>query len=210
MATGDMSLNVSLPPMRIRNEWLLIARLTVSCRIRVMDTVLNTNNLMNGSSSFTTRIIVGSNTERHSTRTRQWYNARSRFRDTRTMPYAYWGSECQSERAPALGENAFWSRLLDCGRETEVSRWTDKTSQSLRKWSLLKDKSCHLARKEWSFYSAGKFFKEIAILQRNFSILNNISRTTKVNLHTEEQRSREIPKVVEDKLTKFNENRTVV
>ena len=26
-------------------------------------------------------------------------------------------------RAPASGENAFWSRVLDCGRETEVSRW---------------------------------------------------------------------------------------
>ena len=29
------------------------------------------------------------------------------FRDTRTMPYPYGGSECQSERAPALRENAF-------------------------------------------------------------------------------------------------------
>jgi hypothetical protein len=52
--------------------------------------------------------------------------------------------------------------------------------------------------------------QEIAILQRNFSILNNESRTTKLNFHTGKQRSREIPKVVEDKSNKFNENRTVV
>ena len=71
----------------------------------------------------------------------------SRFRGTRTMPYAYWGSECPRERAPALGENAFWSRVLDCGRETEVSRSTDKISKCLSKWSPLRGKSCHLARK---------------------------------------------------------------
>ena len=42
------------------------------------------------------------------------------FRDTRTMPYAYWSSECQSERALAWRENAFWTRVLDCGRETDA------------------------------------------------------------------------------------------
>ena len=45
------------------------------------------------------------------------------------------GSECQSERAPALGENAFWSRVLDCGRETGMHRWTDQISTSLSEWS---------------------------------------------------------------------------
>ena len=39
------------------------------------------------------------------------------FRDTRTMPYAYWGGECQSERAPAVGENAFWSCVLNSSRK---------------------------------------------------------------------------------------------
>ena len=39
------------------------------------------------------------------------------FRDTRTMPYDYGGSECQSVRAPALRENAFWSCVLDSSRE---------------------------------------------------------------------------------------------
>ena len=38
----------------------------------------------------------------------------SRLRGTRTLPYAYWGGECQSGRAPALRQNAFWSRVLDC------------------------------------------------------------------------------------------------
>ena len=70
--------------------------------------------------------------QRNSTRTGQLDNEKSRFRgshimqytpvscvtghsfrDSRTMPYAYRGSECQSERAPALGENAFWSCVLD-------------------------------------------------------------------------------------------------
>ena len=39
-------------------------------------------------------------------------------------------------RAPALGENAFWSCVLEnCGRETEVYRSTDQISKSLSKWS---------------------------------------------------------------------------
>ena len=42
------------------------------------------------------------------------------FRDTRSMPYAYGGGECWRERAPAWRENAFWSRVMDCGRETEI------------------------------------------------------------------------------------------
>ena len=68
---------------------------------------------MNESTSSTTKIIVRSDTERNSTGTEQCYNAGSRFRGTRNMPYAYWSSECQSERAPALRENAFWSGVLD-------------------------------------------------------------------------------------------------
>ena len=56
---------------------------------------------MNDSSSSATRIIVKSDTERTPIRTGQWYNAGSRFRGTRSLPYAYWDSECQSERAPA-------------------------------------------------------------------------------------------------------------
>ena len=102
----------------------------------------------------------------------------SRFRDTRTMPYAYWGSECQSERAPAGGENAFWSRVLDCGRETEVCRSTDKICKRLSKWPPLEGKSCHLARKEWFFYSTRQLFNEIAILWRNSAILNDDESTT--------------------------------
>ena len=36
------------------------------------------------------------------------------------MPHAYWGGERQSERAPALGENAFWSCVLNCSRYSEA------------------------------------------------------------------------------------------
>ena len=45
MRTRDMSLNVSMSSIGCRNEWLLIARLMVSRRIRVMDTVLNIDTL---------------------------------------------------------------------------------------------------------------------------------------------------------------------
>ena len=74
--------------------------------------------------------------QRNSTRTGQLDNEESRFcgtrimpytpvscgtghsfRDTRTMPYAYRGGECQSERAPAWRENAFWSCVLDSSRQ---------------------------------------------------------------------------------------------
>ena len=39
------------------------------------------------------------------------------FRDTRIMPYANWGSVCQSARAPALRENALWCCVLDSSRQ---------------------------------------------------------------------------------------------
>ena len=39
------------------------------------------------------------------------------FRDTRTLPYAGWGGECQSERAPAWRENALWSCVLNSSRQ---------------------------------------------------------------------------------------------
>ena len=45
LITGDMSLKVSLSSIGCQNQWFLIARLTVSWRIRVMDTELNTNEL---------------------------------------------------------------------------------------------------------------------------------------------------------------------
>ena len=72
---------------------------------------------MNDSSSSTTLMIIGSDTERNSRRTGQGYNPRSGFRGTRTLPYAYWGGECQSERALAFRGNPFWSCVLDSGRE---------------------------------------------------------------------------------------------
>ena len=63
------------------------------------------------------------------------------FRGTRILPYAYCGSECQSERAPALGENAFWSGILDnrsqrwskhseVGWKNERERVRDKVGES--------------------------------------------------------------------------------
>ena len=51
----------------------------------------------------------------------------SRFRDTRNMPYGYWGSECQSERAPVWRENAFWCCVMDrTGREREWMKKFEK------------------------------------------------------------------------------------
>ena len=97
----EMSLNVSLRSIGCRNECFLIARPMVSWRIIVMDTTEYYQAEMNDSSSSTTRTIVESDIERTSMRTGQWYNAWSRCRGTRTMPYAYWGSECESGRAPA-------------------------------------------------------------------------------------------------------------
>jgi hypothetical protein len=52
-------------------------------------------------------------------------------RGTRTMPYAYWGSEYQSKRAPAFRENAFWSRVLDCGSEIGMHRWDIQESEQM-------------------------------------------------------------------------------
>ena len=62
------SQNVSLPSIGCRNKKFLIAKLRmVYYQIRVIDTVQSTNYAeMNGSSSSTTRIIVGSDKERNS------------------------------------------------------------------------------------------------------------------------------------------------
>ena len=49
-------------------------------------------------------------------RLRSTRRVQSRSRGTRTIPYVYWGSECQSERAPAWRENAFWCCVLDSSR----------------------------------------------------------------------------------------------
>ena len=117
--------------------------------------------------------------------------------------------ECQSERALALGKSALWSRVLNCGRETEGCRCTDKISKSLSEWSPLKGKSYHLAREVWLFYSTRQFSKDIAFLWRISSILNYELRITKVNFHTETQRNRQISKAVEDKSKKSDENRTI-
>jgi hypothetical protein len=43
--SGKMSLHVSLPSIRGRNEWFLEARLMVSWQIKVIDTVMNGNKL---------------------------------------------------------------------------------------------------------------------------------------------------------------------
>ena len=54
-------------------------------------------------------------------------------RGTRTLPYAYWVSECQSERAPALGENASCSCVLDCSRE-RYSRHNEPEWERLKEY----------------------------------------------------------------------------
>ena len=164
---------------------------------------------MDDSNSSTIRIIVLSDTNRYSPRTGQWCNAGSRFRGTRTLPYAYWGSACQSEIAPALGENAFCRCVLDCsryseaewenegirrrpksdqrtqwngGRETGMHRWTDKIPRNRRKWWERSARSGHFAREGWLFCLTRPVFKEIAILWSHSSILSDESVTIRVNV----------------------------
>ena len=70
---------------------------------------------------------------------------------------------------------------IEGGRRGTVQsrkRWTDKLSSSLSKCWELSAQSGHLARRESGFCSTRQFFKEIAILWRNWSILNDEARTT--------------------------------
>ena len=61
-------------------------------------------------------------------------------------------------------------------------------------------------------YSVQRFNseKEITMLWRKSSILDDESRTTTVNLGTEEQRKREIANVVDEKSKIIDKNTTVV
>ena len=61
-------------------------------------------------------------------------------------------------------------------------RWTDKSASTWSKCGELRAQSDQLPRKEWVFCSTRQFFKEIAILWRNNSILNDESKTTRVNV----------------------------
>ena len=108
----------------------------------------------------------------------------SRFRDTRSMPYAYWGGECRSERAPALGERdgrhseAKWENEGErtpsgvvYGTVEERQMCVDEQTKYPRvgaKRLQLRDKSGHLAREEWFFYSTRQFSKDIAIFAEKF------------------------------------------
>ena len=175
--------------------------------------------------------------DRNESRTGHRKNEESRFRGTRTLPYAYRGSECQSERAPAWRENAFWSRVLDSSRHSDAKwekevirgrpnadqrtlwygwreiwthRWTDKIPKNRRKCWELSAPSGQLARQEWLFCLTRPLFKEIAILWRNSTILSDESTATKFSLRTREERNREISKAVDEKSKKIDKNRTVV
>ena len=179
--------------------------------------LLRTSSICNTAAERENEEEIDSN-DRNQSRTEHRKNQESRCRGTRTLPYASWDGECQSERASALRENAFWSCVFDssrqrysrhsemewendrervsewrnfwggpkvdkrvqwnCGRETEVFTSTDRISKSLSKWSPLKGKSCHQARRKWFFYSTGQFFKEIAISRRKTSIWNDDESTT--------------------------------
>ena len=56
-----------------------------------------------------------------------------RSRDTRTIPYTHWGCECQSERAPALGER--YGSHSEAEWENEGSRGRPKADQRVS-WGL--------------------------------------------------------------------------
>ena len=183
---------------------------------------------MNDSSSSTTRITAGLDKERTSPRARQWNNAGSRcrgtrnmpytsvscvtghsFRDTHTMPYVYWGAERQRERAPALGENAFCSCILDstrnrCSRHSEAewknegirgrpkadhraqsNQGRDEQTNQSRVWA----NAGNWVLNQFSWQGKNDFSvqllkseQEIAILWRYSSILNHESTTSRVNV----------------------------
>ena len=52
---------------------------------------------------------------------------------TRTMLYAYWSSECQSKRAPAWRENAFFNCVLDRTETDTVG--TVRRSEKMKEFS---------------------------------------------------------------------------
>ena len=60
------------------------------------------------------------------------------------------GSECHSEIAPALGENAFWICVLDCSRE-RYSRHSEAEWQRLKEY--LERAECNVVKKRsvWPF-----------------------------------------------------------
>ena len=181
---------------------------------------------MNGSISSTTRITVGYGLTRNSIRTGQWYNVESRlrgtrttlytpvscgtghfFRDTRIMPYAFWGSECPSEKAPALGENAFWSCVPDrtgidrewmkkfeggrsgtnwnCATEDERQRWRDEQTKQERVRSNIHNWGTNpVSFLRNNDLSLEFWAEEIAICLGNSSLFNQQS-TRRVNGWTE-------------------------
>jgi hypothetical protein len=48
-------------------------------------------------------------------------------------------------------------------------------------------------------FNSSNLSRRLPLHRGIFQFLNNESRTSKINLHTEEQKNREIPKVVEDR-----------
>ena len=55
------------------------------------------------------------------------------FRDSRTMSYALWSSECQNERAPALRENTFWS-CVKLGRAERDAAGVVRRNETMKKF----------------------------------------------------------------------------
>ena len=118
-----MSLNVSLPSICTRNEWFLIARLLFSCWIRVMGTVLNTNELKRmirvaqPPDSWLCRIQreIRQEQDRDSTLDEDFVAPALCHMPIEVVSVRVW--------APALAENATRSRVMDrAGRESE-SEW---------------------------------------------------------------------------------------
>ena len=118
-------------------------------------------------------------------RLRQGGRVESRFRGTRTIQYAYWGGECQSERAPAWRENAFLGLCLGLtdsqrysmysgrvnSRDIETQRWREKTAKSLSSCWELRAKSSHFSLKEWWFTSI--FQRDYYFLEQFFHLLHS-------------------------------------
>ena len=174
---------------------------------------------MNDSSSSATRIIVGSDTERKLTRPGQWYNAGSRLRGTRTMPYAYWGcvwvrvrENQHRERTPSGVVS--WTERVERESEWRNSRETEgRPKDAVERWKRDSDaqmnrqntqESSQMMRTERSIRSLreGRMIilfnssrlQRDCILWSHSSILSDESATIRVNvwLQTKSKKQRQI------------------
>ena len=161
LATGDVSLDLSLPSIAWRNKWFLIARLMISWRIREMDVALNTDKLKWMIREAQPHVSESGRTQRevrqeqNSCRTRNQY-----FVAPAPSHIPLRGGECQSERAPAWRENAFWSCVLDrTERDTAVIERQSEKMQEFLTEAEGRPKGAVESRERWTDKLQGSYPK---------------------------------------------------